>query len=110
MIKTETINLVYVSMRVLKEGTYILQPDCLAEIKKDILVVRKKKFLWHILQPGEYRCKDCKFYSDGYAVSHYKTKVCLKKPKQIKRYPNRQYHFCVPPYGKVCDKFQLKNE
>lgn len=87
-------------MNELGKGAYIIQDGYRATVKGNKVFVVKEK-------EKPLRCKDCAYYTKGYAVrSGYWTTVCSKRPK-----PNEldyELHYHANPYDVICDLFKQK--
>lgn len=97
----------------LSPGEYAVPDDCRAVIEgRRVRVVPRRAVR---LSDGEYRCRDCRHFADGYSVSAwYTTKVCLMRPKTVRYGRNRDtdvpLHYSARPYGKPCPGFELSEE
>jgi hypothetical protein len=91
----------------LKEGKYFIP---------DGYTVRRVGKILHVYKPkskglieGDYRCKDCVHYVEGYTsnVRWYKSIVCDVQPKREAK-DGKMLYKAAQKYGKPCDKFELK--
>ena len=87
----------------LKEGEYFIPDGYSVKKVEQTLQVYKSKA--NRLSEGEYRCKDCKHRVKGktFGRQYYDTMVCELKPKK-----ENGLFYCAPLYGKLCEKFELK--
>lgn len=97
---------------ILTEGEYIIPDDCRVIATKGKVEVFKR--LTHRLKAGEYRCKDCKYFSKGPTTfrqsSDFWGYVCKQKPKKLKYCADVRYrmYYTAQKYGRICKNFALK--
>lgn len=93
----------------LKEGVYFI-PDgyTIKRIGRSIQVYKPRG---KCLAEGDYRCKDCVHYVEGYTSNSgwYKSIVCDVQPKW-KAKDGRMLYKAAQKYGKLCYKFELKGK
>lgn len=90
----------------LQVGEYPIADDCTCRIVKRKVIVTKK--VPRGIQPGDYRCKDCKKQSIGKSIrtAWYDTKVCFAKPKSM--YGSTQLYYGAPDNRKPCEMFEKR--
>lgn len=93
----------------LKEGEYFIP---------DGYTVKRIGCTIHVYKPkprglieGDYRCKDCVHYVEGYTSNSrwYKSLVCQMQPKKQSK-DGMVLYKAVSKYGKICDNFRLKEK
>ena len=91
---------------ILHVGEYSLPDDCTCRIVKRKVIVTKK--VPRGIQPGDYRCKDCKKQIIGKSTrsAWYDTKVCSAKPKSM--YGSTQLYYGAPDNRKPCEMFEKR--
>ena len=93
---------------VIQEGEYLI-PDgySMCRFGRTIKVYKTKK---NGLKEGDYRCKDCAYYTEGYTSnSHwYRTRVCSEQPKRMSSNGQHMLYRAAKMYGKPCEKFMLR--
>lgn len=90
----------------LRTGVYPIAEGYTYHVANRTVIVTKKV---RSIQPGDYRCKDCKKQIIGKCIrGPWISKVCSAKPKRM--YGNTQLYYCAPDTRKSCELFELKDE
>lgn len=96
----------------LTEGVYEIPESLRAIVNKGGRTVTiKKKTGVNKIAEGDYRCKDCIFWTKGRTYlakkhSHFQTFVCSQLPKNVEKTVFYHKNYCDKP----CEKFKLKTQ
>ena len=97
-------------MTELQPGEYTIPDGYMMEKIGDIYIVRKSKRV----EIHENRCKNCKYFGKARITINawYESDACLMKPKKVgnKRFQDQKLYYGAKPTGKICDKFELKED
>ena len=97
-------------MTELQPGEYTIPEGYMMERKGNVFIIRTSKRI----EIHEYRCKNCKYYGKARLTINawYESDACLMKPKKVenKRFQDQELYYGAKPHGKICDKFEPKED
>ena len=96
-------------MSMIEIGEYDIPDGCRAMVAEGKVHVIERKD--RRLKPGEYRCRDCRFFAKGLCTpcQPNESDLCLKKPKNVKyRKTWEQLYYGAQKYGRPCADFEKR--